>query len=110
MPIAQPPGSDTVASPARASNGPRTRIDARILRTMSYGATVEVMRLARNVITRPNSAGCDPSIVVDTPWPLSRCPNVSMSARRGRLRSVSGSSVSSAHGISVSAAFFAPEM
>ena len=34
-PIAQPPGSETVASPARASSGPSTRIDARIRRTMS---------------------------------------------------------------------------
>src|SRR3546814_7360536 len=38
------------------------------------------------------------------------CPKLSTSARRGRLRSVTGSSVSSAHGISVSAAFLAPEM
>ena len=37
-PIAQPPGSDTSASPQRASNGPSTRIDARIVLTSSYGA------------------------------------------------------------------------
>ena len=37
-PIAQPPGSDTVASPKRASSGPSTRIDARIVFTSSYGA------------------------------------------------------------------------
>ena len=34
-PIAQPPGSDTVASPKRASSGPSTRIDARIVFTRS---------------------------------------------------------------------------
>ena len=39
LPIAQPPGIETVASPMRASIGPSTRIEARILRTMSYGAS-----------------------------------------------------------------------
>jgi hypothetical protein len=33
--MAQPPGNDTVASPARASIGPSTSTEARILRTMS---------------------------------------------------------------------------
>ena len=35
VPIAQPPGSETRASRTRASSGPSTRIEARILRTMS---------------------------------------------------------------------------
>ncbi len=34
--MAQPPGSDTRASRQRASSGPSTRMEARILRTMSY--------------------------------------------------------------------------
>ena len=34
-PMAQPPGSDTLASPMRASSGPSTWKLARILRTMS---------------------------------------------------------------------------
>ena len=34
-PMAQPPGSETMAWPSRASIGPSTRIEARILRTMS---------------------------------------------------------------------------
>ena len=34
-PIAQPPGSDTRASPSRATSGPSTSTEARILRTMS---------------------------------------------------------------------------
>ena len=34
-PIAQPPGSDTRASPQRASSGPSARIDARIVFTIS---------------------------------------------------------------------------
>ena len=34
-PMAQPPGSDTVAWPKRASSGPSTRIEARIVFTSS---------------------------------------------------------------------------
>ncbi len=34
-PIAQPPGSDTRASPPRATSGPSTRIEARIVLTSS---------------------------------------------------------------------------
>ena len=52
----------------------------------------------------------EPSTVVETPSWLSRWPKLSTSASRGRLRRVSGSSVSSAQGIRVSAAFFAPEI
>jgi hypothetical protein len=37
-PIAQPPGNDTSASPKRATSGPSTRIEARIVLTRSYGA------------------------------------------------------------------------
>ena len=37
-PMAQPPGSDTSALPKRASSGPSTRIDARMVFTSSYGA------------------------------------------------------------------------
>jgi hypothetical protein len=110
LPIAQPPGSDTVASPIRASSGPSTRIEARILRTMSYGAVVEVIPSAFSVITRPNSSPFTPFTMVDTPSMLSRCMKLSTSARRGRFLSSRISSVSSAQGISVSAAFLAPEM
>ena len=38
-PMAQPPGSDTMATPKRASSGPSTRMDARMVLTNSYGAT-----------------------------------------------------------------------
>ncbi len=71
--MAQPPGSETVASPIRASIGPSTRIEARILRTSSYGATDEVIRGASSVITRPKSSGRLPAIVVEIPNWLSRC-------------------------------------
>ena len=38
-PIASPPGSATRARPVRASSGPSTQIEPRILRTSSYGAS-----------------------------------------------------------------------
>src|SRR3954467_1847943 len=38
-PMAHPPGSDTRARPMRATSGPSTRTDARIVRTRSYGAS-----------------------------------------------------------------------
>ena len=65
--MAQPPGSETVASPDRASMGPSTSTDARILRTMSYGATVEAISLACNVIRRPGSPFFTPATWVETP-------------------------------------------
>ena len=67
-------------------------------------------RRAWSVIRRPYSPFLTPSILVETPSWLSRWPKLSTSASRGRLPSVSGSSVSSAHGSRVSAAFLAPEM
>ena len=106
--MAHPPGSDTVASPIRASIGPNTRIEARILRTMSYGAMVEAISAAWSVILRPISPFLTPATAVDAPSPLSRCEKLSTSARRGRLPSVSFSSVSSAQGSRVSALFLAP--
>ena len=41
-PIAQPPGSETLARPSRASSGPRTSTDARMVLTSSYGASTDV--------------------------------------------------------------------
>jgi hypothetical protein len=70
---------------------------------------VDVSRVACSVITRPKSSGRAPAIDVDVPNWFIRCWKPSISARRGRLRRVTGSSVSSAQGSSVSAAFFAPE-
>ena len=46
VPMAQPPGSDTFASPMRASSGPTTQKLARIFETSSYGAVVSTMRAA----------------------------------------------------------------
>ena len=52
--MAQPPGSDTRASPTRASSGPSTSTDARILRTMSYGASVLAIGPPSDMV-RPSS-------------------------------------------------------
>ena len=38
-PMAQPPGSETRARPQRATSGPSTRLEARIVFTSSYGAS-----------------------------------------------------------------------
>ncbi len=101
-PIAQPPGSDTFASPKRARSGPSTRIDARIVLTSSYGAT--------GLSTRPASSRTRaPSVSVRMPiWPSSLSV-VRTSCRFGTLSSSTGSADSSpAHRIG-SAAFFAPD-
>ncbi len=101
--MAQPPGSDTRASRQRASSGPSTRTEARILRTMSYGASVEVIG--------PPSDSARPSLPTGStamPCCASRLRMVSMSARRGTLVSTSRSSVSSPAAISGRAAFLAP--
>src|SRR6266404_5506949 len=42
-PMAHPPGSETRASPVRASVGPRVRMEARMVLTSSYGATASLM-------------------------------------------------------------------
>src|SRR5712691_4354774 len=78
--MAQPPGSETRASPQRATRGPRTRIEARMVFTRSYGASGSGSRSARS--NKPSRSSSDTS----TP-----------------------SCVSSASHISWSAAFFAPE-
>ena len=44
--MAQPPGNETLASPMRAINGPKTQKEARIFDTSSYGATVSTIVLA----------------------------------------------------------------
>ena len=44
--MAQPPGSDTRASPQRAASGPSTSTEARMVFTSSYGAVGSPMRFA----------------------------------------------------------------
>src|SRR5690554_2173371 len=102
-PMAQPPGSDTRASPQRATSGPSTRIDARMVLTSSYGATGSVISAASSVTVSPSRRVC-------TPMLPSRRSRVSMSFSRGTLVRTSGSRVSSAAHRIGKAAFLAPEM
>ena len=44
-PIPHPPGKETRARPARATSGPSTRLEARIVFTSSYGASSLLMAL-----------------------------------------------------------------
>src|SRR5712671_5776589 len=101
--MAHPPGSDTRASPQRARSGPRTRIEARIVFTRSYGASGSDRRSALR--DRPSRSSSDTS----TPSCASSRSIVLTSLRCGTLESVSCSRVSSAAHIRGSAAFFAPE-
>ena len=103
--MSHPPGSDTRASPTRASSGPSTRNEARILRTMSYGASVLV--IAPPIDRRRPSLS---NRSTATPCCASNWFMVWMSARRGTFDSTSRSSVSIPAAISGKAAFLAPPM
>ncbi len=98
-----PPGNATRASPVRASNGPRTAIEARIRRTSSYGASTEE-RCVASTATPPSSQA--------TPAP--RCsrtsPIVKQSWMRGTLRSTERPGASRVAAISLRAEFLAPEI
>src|SRR5712691_568832 len=52
--MAQPPGSDTLARPQRASSGPSTSTEARMVFTSSYGAVGSLIPAARSV-NRPSA-------------------------------------------------------
>ena len=54
-PMAHPPGRDTLALPNRARSGPRTRIEARIVFTISYVASAFSICLACNSTTDRSS-------------------------------------------------------
>src|SRR5450432_3100403 len=106
VPMAQPPGSETRASPKRASSGPSTRIDARIVFTRSYGASRLVTRLASSATVASASTDCSAA----TPIVRSSLSMVVTSCRRGTFESSTGSAVRSAAQSSGRAAFLAPEM
>ncbi len=104
VPIAQPPGIDTSARPRFASNGPSTQMPARIVLTMSYGAsTLSLVDGADDSVPSPSRWRSSPSS-------RSSVSMLRMSDRSGTFRSVTGVSpeASSAAAISGSAAFFAP--
>ena len=103
-PMAQPPGSDTSASPKRLTSGPRTNIDARIVLTSSYGArrspmslqSTSMFILSSTVTTAPML--CKSEIVVVT------------SFRWGTLLTVTVSAVSRVPARIGKVAFFAPDI
>ncbi len=107
--MAQPPGSETRASPQRASRGPRTKTLARIFRTRSYGATVSTIARARSVIAWPPP---DPpprrSPPISTPIGVNRFAMVAMSARSGTFDKDSTPSVKMLAAMIGRAAFLAP--
>ena len=74
-PIAHPPGMDTSACPNRASNGPSTSIEARIVSTISY--------VARNLVTALEFTATEPlsSTSTEAPRRLSRSSAVVISFR-----------------------------
>ncbi|MNY04170.1 hypothetical protein D3C86_1368290 [compost metagenome] len=101
-PMPQPPGRETRASPKRATSGPSTRIDARMVFTSSYGASGALMSAAASVAVAPSMSARVPI------W-RSSLSIVRVSCRFGTLSMVMASAVSRlAHRIG-SAAFLAPE-
>ncbi len=68
--MAQPPGSETFASPMRAINGAITQKLARIFETSSYGAVVSMMVFAEMCRVWPwysLSPGRLPDVMISTP-------------------------------------------
>src|SRR5580692_2412749 len=102
-PIAHPPGTETRARPERATSGPKTRLDARIVFTNSYGASGLTIFGVCSRTTSSSSSNCEP---IST----SSRSMVRMSRTRGMRRSVTGSSVSSAAASAGSAEFLEPLM
>src|SRR4051812_9369181 len=103
-PIAQPPGSETSALPKRASSGPSTRIEARMVFTSSYGAKYS------RVVEASISMRIFSSMVTETPMRPNNSIIVVTSCRCGTLRIVTGPSARSAPATMGSVAFFAPEI
>ena len=103
-PIAQPPGRDTVARPKRVSRGPSTRIEARIVRTSSWGAVNSRMFAQFAWISMRSSRRRS------APMRPSSSMVVVMSCRWGRFPTVMGLSASRVAARIGSAAFFAPEV
>jgi hypothetical protein len=113
VPMAQPPGIETRASPRRATRGAMTQKLARMVETSSYGAVVSMMVRADRRMVWPVSVfwpGRLPAMVWSTPKLLRMRRRDEMSASRGTLTSSSVSSVRRLAIISGRAAFLAPEI
>ena len=103
MPIAQPPGSAILALPYFARRGPRTKIDALIVFTSSYLASMS-LRLHELIVKSIFS-----SRSISEPIDPSNSKIVVMSCKYGRFFKVIFSSHKMVAAIIGSAAFFAPE-
>ena len=103
--MAQPPGSDTLARPKRASSGPSTSTEARMVFTSSYGASGFSVSGAVKLMP-PRS----PWVSVATPMWSSRRRMVATSCKRGTFTRCTGCAVSKVAHICGKAAFLAPEI
>ena len=108
-PIAQPPGSDTSAAPKRASSGPSTRIEARMVLTSSYGATCWLTERGSTTIALPRDS-VPWSMVTLAPSSPSSFTVVTTSCRCGTLVISTGASASRVAQRMGRTAFLAPEM
>ena len=105
--MAQPPGNDTSAFRARASNGPSTQKLARIFDTNSYGARTLVRSWA---CTRTPSPGPLPNSSTSAPSSCNTLASVRVSASRGVPRKITGWSVKRPATMSGRTAFLEPEI
>ena len=103
-PIAHPPGSDTSARPKRASSGPSTKIDARMVFTSWYGAKYSL------IVDASTSMRIFSSMVTDTPMRPSSSIMVVTSCRCGTFDTVTGPSARRQPAKIGKVAFLAPEM
>ena len=101
-PIAHPPGCGILALPLRASSGPMTRMDARILLTSSNCASVERM----SFVVTARTFSSNSSISAPKEVRISFIKLTSRSLGTSRMTQVS--SAKSAAAMSGSTAFFAP--
>src|SRR4051794_4397325 len=101
-PMSSPPGRATRARPHRASNGPRTTIEARTCRASSCGASNPVTEVASSSATPCSSRTATPT-----------CSSISAITAQSRIRGTfpttlrPGARIEAA--INFSAEFFAPE-
>src|SRR3569623_1758304 len=102
-PIAQPPGSDTLARPWRAVSGPSTTTEARIVFTRSYGASTLFTLLVSTSVTPPGL------LVTSAPRSASSLSIVRTSPSAGTFRYTERPLASSDEARMGSAAFLAPE-
>src|SRR4051794_16784742 len=104
-PMASPPGRATFARPVRASSGPSTQIDPRILRTSSYGAS-DSSSSGAEMVTRSIESCWDSETA--QPSRSSSCRMIATSEIAGRLPTTVSPDASNAAAMSLRTLFFAP--